>query len=65
MLIPVFLSCLQIKKRRREKAKISELKPPDKKKKTPLGVFFFLVPRGTQSLCKGLVCALMKRERKP
>ena len=36
-----------------------------KKKKTPMGVFFFLVPRGTQSLCKGLVCALMKRERKP
>ena len=36
-----------------------------KKKKTPYGVFFFLVPVGTQSLCKGLVCALMKRERKP
>ena len=30
-----------------------------------MGVFFFLVPRGTQSLCKGLVCALMKREWKP
>ena len=29
LLIPVFLSCLQIKERRREKAKISELKPPD------------------------------------
>ena len=36
-----------------------------KKKKAPMGVFFFLVPRRAESLCKGLVCALMKRERKP
>ena len=36
-----------------------------KRKRRPMGVFFFLVPVGTQSLCKGLVCALMKRERKP
>jgi hypothetical protein len=36
-----------------------------KKKKTPLGVFFFLVHWGAQSLRKGPVCALMKRERQP
>lgn len=46
MLIPVFLSCLQIKKRRREKAKISELKPPDKKKKTPHGRLFLFGAEG-------------------
>ena len=27
------------------------------------GVFFFLVPGGAESLCKGLVCALMKRQK--
>ena len=36
-----------------------------KKKKTPLGVFFFLVHWGAQSLRKGPVCVLMKRERQP
>jgi hypothetical protein len=30
-----------------------------------LGVFFFLVRWGAQSLRKGPVCALMKRERQP
>ena len=39
--------------------------PAPKRKRRPMGVFFFLVPGGAESLCKGLVCALMKRERKP
>ena len=39
--------------------------PAPKRKRRPMGVFFFLVPRRAESLCKGLVCALMKRERKP
>jgi hypothetical protein len=30
-----------------------------------LGVFFFLVHWGAQSLRKGPVCVLMKRERQP
>ena len=32
---------------------------------SPLGVFFFLVHWGAQSLRKGPVCVLMKRERQP
>ena len=58
LLIPVFLSCLQIKKRRREKAKISELKTPDKKKDMTKVMSFFLgsahvvrsTPRGSNIL---------------
>lgn len=31
-------------------------------KKDAMWRLFYLMPRGAESLCKGLVCALMKRE---
>ena len=38
---------------------------PAPNKKDAMWRLFYLVPRGAESLCKGLVCALMKRERQP